>query len=558
MIPPEVAARVRLLAQELQPEAATPRVEAVHRIRPADAVQSELPRELQQGAIFRATIQRPLPDGTFVALVAGREMTLAIDRALKSGDTLELVVTQRDGNTLLARETSVTQVSGNSSAGASSSTLHPRQDSTTVSWSRTGALLQQLMTRTDASPSTTEVRIPPASLTRTVPLPQSLAVSASSASTSLPQSPPTSFTGASPPIAAGQATLLASMNPNPAGLQLVSASGPPLAPSAGQAVMQPPSAPGGANSQATHPSVTSAPQVAASMTSPAVALSSASALSAAATPAVVMASHLSVPPTIDTPASWESRVAQVSQKLVAQGAPLPPEVLNAAVRTSGLFYESHLAKWISGSYPLEALRLEPQNLALAGTLAVAAASSRAPSASAAPSTTSSNERVTLLLRQLFGGTSSASESPTGASHPSSTATPIPDRLVSLVQQQLDALANQRFEVSFTPWAGAQVRWLIEKEPQPEEMTDDEQRAKTKPNATPRWRSRLKLDSPILGTIECHMTFFSPTEVHLAISAHRSDVARALQGSAAQLLESLRFDGIQPSAIQILTERTSGA
>ncbi len=597
MIPPEVAARVRMLAQELQPEAATPRVEAVHRIRPADAVHSDLPRELQQGAVFRATIQRPLPDGTFLALVAGREMTLAIDRALKSGDTLELVVAQREGNTLLARETADVRASGAPSAAAASVANAARQDSATVAWSRTGALLQQLMAHAGAGSPPTEVRLPPVPLTRAIPLPHPPVPAA-------PFVAPTHSAGA----ASAAVAILAShgaIPPGSAASQAASAQGQPSAPLTQTAtssemarqVAQPvvdlrseisdasaASSPGTRVGASAVPSSPSQAPVAAAPTLPsgssgtlspsataffrlASSVPSSATFAAGPTPPPT-APSLANRPTAQPSVAWDAMIAQVSDTLQARQAPVLPESLNAAVRTSGLFYESHLAKWLSGAYPLEALRLEPQNLALAGSLAALASSSREPVAAVS----TPNERVSLLLRQLFGGATTASDeaapaapsqNPANAhiaetiehaaplpSRSSALLSPIPERLMPLVQQQLDALALQRFEVSFSPWAGAHAHWLIEKEDHRERVEDEDQQADSATPAAPRWRSRLRLHSPVLGTIECRMTFFSPTDVQLQIAAERSEAARKLQARMADLNEALRTDGIRPTAIHI--------
>ena len=80
MIPPDLAARIRMMveAELLRPEA---QVGGVERIRP---LPERLP-EVLPGQVLRATIQRPLPEGTYQAVVAGREMTLALDQPVKSG-----------------------------------------------------------------------------------------------------------------------------------------------------------------------------------------------------------------------------------------------------------------------------------------------------------------------------------------------------------------------------------------------------------------------------------------------------------------------------------------
>ena len=57
---------------------------------------------LDVGQRIRAEIQAMLPNGTYRALVNQRNITLALPFSAKSGDTLELLVTESDGKTALA------------------------------------------------------------------------------------------------------------------------------------------------------------------------------------------------------------------------------------------------------------------------------------------------------------------------------------------------------------------------------------------------------------------------------------------------------------------------
>lgn len=92
MIPGDLASRLRVMLEtSVQP------ISVVHEIA------SELPR-LQPGQRFTAQVQNPLPDGSFRALVAGQSIALSLPGSAKSGDILELVVTEQRGNTLHARQ----------------------------------------------------------------------------------------------------------------------------------------------------------------------------------------------------------------------------------------------------------------------------------------------------------------------------------------------------------------------------------------------------------------------------------------------------------------------
>lgn len=132
MIPSDLAARLRLLneASFFRPE------QPVAELQRARAIQSDLP-PLIPGQRILATLQRPLPDGTFNAIVAGRQMTLALNAAVNAGDTLELVVTETTPRAVFARLATPEAAAGTGSA--------------LPSLSQTGRLISFLLTGQPAS-----------------------------------------------------------------------------------------------------------------------------------------------------------------------------------------------------------------------------------------------------------------------------------------------------------------------------------------------------------------------------------------------------------------------
>lgn len=131
MIPSDLAARLRLLTEASFYDTDPP-VPSVNRAR---EIQAQLP-ELLPGQRFIATLQRPLPDGTFKAVVAGRELTLALSQSAKTGDTLELVVTHTTPRAVFAELAHATPTG----AAAGQPTL-----------SQTGRLISFLLTGQPAS-----------------------------------------------------------------------------------------------------------------------------------------------------------------------------------------------------------------------------------------------------------------------------------------------------------------------------------------------------------------------------------------------------------------------
>jgi hypothetical protein len=92
VIPPDAGIRMRTQADSgpLQPLA------------PIRGVPAGLP-EFQLGQAFTARIQELLPDNTYKALVAGKQLTLALPEGANPGDVLELEVVDRTGHTIIAK-----------------------------------------------------------------------------------------------------------------------------------------------------------------------------------------------------------------------------------------------------------------------------------------------------------------------------------------------------------------------------------------------------------------------------------------------------------------------
>ena len=113
MIPADVAAQLRQVADVGQLSAQPP----VPGLQRARALQAQLP-DLVPGQRFQAALQRTLPDGTFQALVAGRELTLALAGSAKAGDTLELVVVERRPGLIVARQPEASPLVANATLAA--------------------------------------------------------------------------------------------------------------------------------------------------------------------------------------------------------------------------------------------------------------------------------------------------------------------------------------------------------------------------------------------------------------------------------------------------------
>lgn len=130
MIPADVASRLRLVLPD-QPAPAQPAT-------PAGKLGDAL-SDLVPGQRIMAEIQALLPNGTYRALVAQREITLALPFSAKPGDSLELEVVESDGKVSLAV---VTNRSGQGQEA------QPKE-SVSTTLSRTGQLIGDLLQGVD-------------------------------------------------------------------------------------------------------------------------------------------------------------------------------------------------------------------------------------------------------------------------------------------------------------------------------------------------------------------------------------------------------------------------
>jgi len=143
LIPPDAAIRMRMQTEAnlLQP------------VHPVHEVPADLP-ELQPGQVFNARIQETLPDNTYRALVAGKQLTLQLPEGAKAGDQLELVVLDRSAKVIIARQVETGTASG--SPGEAAPYAYAR-------FSPAARMIGQLLSAEGEAP-------PPAQLNRGQPL----------------------------------------------------------------------------------------------------------------------------------------------------------------------------------------------------------------------------------------------------------------------------------------------------------------------------------------------------------------------------------------------------
>jgi hypothetical protein len=223
--------------------------------------------------------------------------------------------------------------------------------------------------------------------------------------------------------------------------------------------------------------------------------------------------------------------------------------LARTVANSGLFYESHLAQFATGTRTLAELAQEPQarlELALKAALAL-------PTASPVDSAQAmqSSERSALLENAYASNQDAEGQEPTakqaGAAAPDaarSNAAALagihPDA-VALVRQQLELLAAPVFRWGGEAWPGVPMDWEIQEEAR-QAAADDE-------TAPRRWSTRLALTLPTLREVEVRISLVgSALQVHLAASENAT--CDVLADARAELPERLQALGLQLTGLQI--------
>jgi hypothetical protein len=301
-----------------------------------------------------------------------------------------------------------------------------------------------------------------------------------------------------------------------------------------------------------------------------------------------------------TPSQTQTGAAQSSAGVTLSAVSVPVDALAAALRQtvseSGLFYESHLAQWLSGQRPPASLFDEPQNslvaeaaqLPLSWALDDEAAADgeglaswwhggsaqqgggpgqanpAAHQADATPMPMSARFAAALqeFAEDAFGSGQSAQSARDGATAGNANnnaanaqqaqfstqgmAASVHPATVTLVRQQLDLLATGEFRWSGEAWPGARLDWTIEqggdrwsRGGDPDAPDEDDGRP---------WRTRLTLSLPVLGTVDAYLTL-TGMQLTARVQASPSGAARlAAQGESFR--QRLAAVGIALSALSI--------
>jgi hypothetical protein len=257
---------------------------------------------------------------------------------------------------------------------------------------------------------------------------------------------------------------------------------------------------------------------------------------------------------ISTLLSTTSSAAPQQAKPILEVPPTAPAELPGplarALERSGMFYESHQARWVEGDYPLERLLQEPQN----AQNALATTGSKAPAQdSADPERSSAQQSATSLPSAHSSAKDAPSRSPSApAASPADEAReqlvardalPLSARdardALPLLRSQLEALDSRHITWLGQIWPGQPMRWEIE--------ADDSSRRE--PDREAGWNTRFSLELPALGEIGADMALaHGGIRVHLR--ARTADSAALMRAAGAELTQALIAAGVAPVHIEV--------
>jgi hypothetical protein len=251
----------------------------------------------------------------------------------------------------------------------------------------------------------------------------------------------------------------------------------------------------------------------------------------------------------------ESAAIAAKTPLLASPAALEPQqvatALQKSIVSSGLFYESHLHEWISGSRPRADLAQEPQ--------AQLSGNAQRPVSPALPHDTSQLDiaRLAANMRELGEGAQKLvnlireAHVPPGnvlktdadvIASASQTALPeIEPEAARLINLQLNALENQMIRWQGQLWPGQQMEWEIS-----EDKPEGGSRGETQ---QPAWTSTVRFELPHLGDISATVRLVGD-RVHVQVNTESGETASTLREYSGMLADALEAAGVPLDSLSV--------
>ncbi|MHB8122383.1 MAG: flagellar hook-length control protein FliK [Desulfuromonadaceae bacterium] len=207
----------------------------------------------------------------------------------------------------------------------------------------------------------------------------------------------------------------------------------------------------------------------------------------------------------------------------ATDASLLSRMLQQGLRESGLFYESHLARWFGGEYRLDAILREPQ-----GRLSPRLPQGAAPADDFALG--SARSGAAEVMEALFKKAGSSMAHAGIADQ----------RSLALVSEQLSTLQSGQMMLRGDLFPGQRLEWTVaEREAQRDESGGRERN----------WETSVTITLPNLGAVTAMLTL-DGTRVAVKISAEDDTTVPLLEEGRARLVEQLEGAGLTPAEMSI--------
>lgn len=219
------------------------------------------------------------------------------------------------------------------------------------------------------------------------------------------------------------------------------------------------------------------------------------------------------------------------------GAPRLAAALQGALEQSGMFYESHVALWAEGAWPMSSLQKEPQ--AQAGHFLL---TSYQPTAtSGLPMPANAGPAFPSAADAAHGG-SSGSDGVSGAAA-SAAGVPIdtPRQAIfdadtaRLIGQQLGALEQGQVRWQGECWPGQRMEWQVQ------EDSAGNGGASPAPDARRSWDSTLRLELPRLGKVSATIHLLG-NSVRMQLQVADPAAAQELRQGGAALADAVAASG----------------
>jgi hypothetical protein len=204
-------------------------------------------------------------------------------------------------------------------------------------------------------------------------------------------------------------------------------------------------------------------------------------------------------------------------------------VLQQGLRESGLFYESHLARWFGGEYRLEDVLKEPQG--------------RLSHLKQPPNASQSNtpQAEELARAGMKSGSMAVIEEmvkQAGVTRPHEGVAD--QRALSVVQEQLKAMQSGEIIFRGDLFPGQKMEWSVAERDAHRNSHGNRERG---------WDTSLQLDLPKLGAVKARLTL-DGTRVNVEIRVAGEDAAGFLGTGKAGLAEQLQAAGLVPGDLGV--------